>query len=66
MLRVVGDEAVKDGVGGRSLLDEIAREGARRMLLAALEASLTVTTCTCGAMASTATSGWRTTASARS
>src|SRR5262249_54422646 len=40
MLRVVGDEAVKDGEGGRSLLDEIAREGARRMLLAALEAEV--------------------------
>jgi transposase-like protein len=37
MLRVVGDEAVEGEVDGRSLLDEIAREGARRMLLAALE-----------------------------
>src|SRR5262245_52251255 len=37
MLRVAGDEAVDDGTDGRSLLDEIAREGARRMLLAALE-----------------------------
>ena len=37
MLRVVGDEAVEDGMDGRSLLDEIAREGARRMLVAALE-----------------------------
>jgi len=37
MLRVVGDEAVEDGVDGRSLLDEIAHEGARRMLVAALE-----------------------------
>ena len=37
MLKVVGDETAQDGTGGRSLLDEIAREGARRMLLAALE-----------------------------
>ena len=37
MLRVVGDEAVEDGVDGRSMLDEIAHEGARRMLVAALE-----------------------------
>jgi len=37
MLMVVGREAmVDDEVDGRSLLDEIAREGARRMLLAAL------------------------------
>jgi hypothetical protein len=34
---VAGDEAVDDGTDGRSLLDEIAREGARHMLLAALE-----------------------------
>jgi transposase-like protein len=40
MLRVVGDEAVEDGVDGRFLLDEIAREGARRMLVAALEAEV--------------------------
>src|SRR5213593_3935481 len=40
MLRVVGDEAVEDEVDGRSLLDEIAREGARRLLLAALEAEI--------------------------
>ncbi len=38
MLNVVGHEAVvDDAVDGRSLLDEIAREGARRMLLVALE-----------------------------
>jgi transposase-like protein len=37
MLKVVGKEAAQDGVDGRSLLDEIAREGARRMLVAALE-----------------------------
>jgi putative transposase len=37
MLRVVGDEAVEDEADGRSLLDEIAREGGRRMLVAALE-----------------------------
>jgi hypothetical protein len=33
----VATEAVEDGVDGRSLLDEIAREGARRMLVGALE-----------------------------
>jgi hypothetical protein len=37
MLKVVGNEAAQDEGGGRSLLDEIAREGARRMLVAALE-----------------------------
>src|SRR2546426_8025903 len=37
MLKVGGDEAAQDEVDGRSLLDEIAREGARRMLVAALE-----------------------------
>jgi integrase len=37
MLKVVGDETAQDGVDARSLLDEIAREGARRMLVAALE-----------------------------
>jgi putative transposase len=37
MLKVVGSEAAKDEVDGRSVLDEIAREGARRMLVAALE-----------------------------
>jgi len=37
MLKVVGDEAAHDAGDGRSLLDEIAREGARRMLVAALE-----------------------------
>jgi hypothetical protein len=36
MLKVVGNETAEDGVDGRSLLDEIAREGARRMLVAAL------------------------------
>jgi hypothetical protein len=35
MLRVVGDEATQEEVDGRSLLDEIAREGARRMLVPA-------------------------------
>jgi hypothetical protein len=35
MLKVVGNEAAQDGVDGRSLLDDIAREGARRMLVAA-------------------------------
>jgi transposase-like protein len=41
MLKVVGGEAVVDeDVDGSSLLDEIAREGARRMLLAALEAEV--------------------------
>jgi putative transposase len=37
MLKVVADEAAQDEVDGRSLLDEIAREGARWMLVAALE-----------------------------
>ena len=37
MLTVAGREAGDDEVDGRSLLDEIAREGARQMLLAALE-----------------------------
>jgi putative transposase len=37
MLKVVGSEAAQDAVHGRSLLDEIAREGARRMLVAVLE-----------------------------
>jgi hypothetical protein len=38
MLTVTGREAgVDEEVDGRSLLDEIAREGARRMLLATLE-----------------------------
>ena len=40
MLNVVGDEAVEDEADGRSLLDEIAREGARRMLVMALEADV--------------------------
>jgi putative transposase len=37
MLKVVGNEATQVDVDGRSVLDELAREGARRMLLAALE-----------------------------
>jgi len=37
MLKVGGNEAAQDETDGRSLLDEIAREGARRMLVAALE-----------------------------
>ena len=37
MLRVAGNEAAQGEVEARSLLDEIAREGARRMLVAALE-----------------------------
>jgi putative transposase len=37
MLKVVGNESPQDEVDARSLLDEIAREGARRMLVAALE-----------------------------
>ena len=41
MLKAVGREAVVDEeVDGASLLDEIAREGARRMLLAALETEI--------------------------
>jgi hypothetical protein len=37
MLKVVATEVAQDGVDERSLLDEIAREGARRMLVAALD-----------------------------
>jgi hypothetical protein len=37
MLRVAGSKSGHDELDGRSLLDEIAREGARRMLVAALE-----------------------------
>ena len=37
MLRVAESESAHDEVEGRCLLDEIAREGARRMLVAALE-----------------------------
>ena len=37
MLTVAGDEGGGEAIGERSLLDAIAREGARRMLLAALE-----------------------------
>jgi hypothetical protein len=34
MLKVVGKKSAHDEVDGRSLLDEIAREGARRMVVA--------------------------------
>ena len=37
MLTVAGDEIGGAAIYGCSLLDEIAREGARRMLVAALE-----------------------------
>jgi hypothetical protein len=37
MRTVAGDEIGAEEIDGRSLLDEIAREGARRMLVAALE-----------------------------
>ena len=37
MLEVLGTQAPADDTEGRSLLDEIAREGARRMLAAALQ-----------------------------
>src|SRR5215470_19438554 len=37
MLKIVGDEVAQGGMDGRSVLDQIAREGARQMLLAALE-----------------------------
>ena len=40
MFKVVGTESTQDEVEGRSLLDEIAREGARRMLVAALESEV--------------------------
>ena len=35
MLTVAGDEIGGAAINGRSLLDQIAREGARRMLVAA-------------------------------
>ena len=38
--KVVGDEAAQDEADGRSLLDEIAREGACRMPVAALESDV--------------------------
>ena len=41
MLKVVGTETAQEEGDGRSLLDEIAREGARRMLVAALETEVT-------------------------
>jgi len=37
MLKVAGSESTQEEMDGRSLLDEIAREGARRMLVTALE-----------------------------
>ena len=37
MLKIFVSESAKDEVDGHSVLDEIAREGARRMLVAALE-----------------------------
>jgi len=40
MLKVVGTESTQEEVEGRSLLDEIAREGARRMLVVALESEV--------------------------
>ncbi len=40
MLKVVETETARDEGDGRSVLDEIAREGARRMLVAALEAEV--------------------------
>lgn len=40
MLKIVDNETARDGKDGRSVLDEIAREGARRMLVAALEAEI--------------------------
>ncbi len=40
MLKVVGTESTQEEMEGRSLLDEIAREGARRMLVVALESKV--------------------------
>jgi len=37
MLKIVGTESAQDEVERRSLLEEVAREGGRRMLVAALE-----------------------------
>jgi len=42
MLEVVGSEAAEEEVDGRSLLDDIAREGARRMPVSALETGAVV------------------------
>jgi len=50
MLTVAGDEVGGAAIDGRSLLDKIAREGARRMLLAALETEI-VTGFQCAASA---------------
>src|SRR5262249_60398093 len=40
MLKVVVSESAKDEVDGHSVLDEIAREGARQMLVGALDAEV--------------------------
>ena len=37
LLKVVGTESAEDEEDGRSLLDDIAREGARHVLVATLE-----------------------------
>ena len=40
MLTVVQDETTTNAAGGGSLLDELAREGARKMLATALQAEV--------------------------
>ena len=40
MLTVVPDPAARDSAGSSSLIDEIVREGARRMLAEALQAEV--------------------------
>ena len=40
MLRVVHDEAIQEAPEGRFILDDLLREGARRMIAAALEAEV--------------------------
>lgn len=44
MLTVVQDETTTNAAGGGSLLDELAREGARKMLATALQAEATAFT----------------------
>lgn len=40
MLRVIDEQATTEALGELPALDEIAREGARRMLVAVLEAQV--------------------------
>ena len=49
MLTVVPDPAGRDGAGPSSLIDEIVREGARRMLAEALQAEVDAYIAACAA-----------------